>query len=657
MLGKLPPGMNLSNEEDSVSDAAKNVHGEAWLYPNGSVLNPGARGSHIDHAFRHLTKEEWDSDKDPYKTMAKKGFLRIGGASDGSIYYDGEPTHEQLEALKRSADKKRAPLRNTDWDIIYAPTQSDNMAAARRRIFGMANSRKGPLKESKDANSLKVHDFFGSPRKAGIVNHENKLYDVSQIGHRALHDSLVIHSPQLFGVNTKNTSASDALNNGSVRFHQYENKIPHIQVNGDVKSPRDVLGLIYKKKLPKASSYDIFWGDYDPDQSAQNVPLSKLHKAINWEDLKPTNLAEKEEVNQRQQSRGKVKLPDGIADIDDYPQIISSFHKASKEAAGYSNLPIGMQLDNDGLQTLQDLASSQYPDNVTRVTHKDGQECHHQGKITLPNGKQLDYEGIAYGKDGSEGVAVHRLLKKRKLPPGMRMANLEYSRVGRPGISWAAAHRGEVLDGHVVEPFDGVACANDNKELQPIPTHYHANPVLFGDESRLATLISPDNKVYDISQTGRRPYHEQAVNHSPHLFGADPDLPEYDQLDHAISNGTIRVQQGWNTKRKKPVVGTVLHFDGNVRSPSDIVNLIDNEALPDDRFYTIGWGGANLGNEAYEPVVSQTKLRNIRDWKELKPQQNLDSARFRMFGMDNDEGEEIALSDSRPCLNLLFGDM
>jgi len=115
--------------------------------------------------------------------------------------------------------------------------------------------------------------------------------------------------------------------------------------------------------------------------------------------------------------------------------------------------------DVPAVDTLQDLATTQYPGCITRVTHKDNQECHHYGRITLPNGKSLDYRGIAYGKNGNEGVAVHEVLK------GRGMANLDYSRTERPAISWAAAHRGEECDGHVVEPYDGVAC--DNKQAEP----------------------------------------------------------------------------------------------------------------------------------------------------------------------------------------------
>ena len=80
------------------------------------------------------------------------------------------------------------------------------------------------------------------------------------------------------------------------------------------------------------------------------------------------------------------------------------------------------------------------------------------------------------------------------LPPGMKLDNLSYSRVGRPGISWAAAHRGESYGGHVVEPYDGVACSGDlelDEEVELIPQTRKNPPHLAeADKRRLSKPYS-----------------------------------------------------------------------------------------------------------------------------------------------------------------------
>jgi len=232
------------------------------------------------------------------------------------------------------------------WEVENLPP---GMKMDNDSLSGEQPSWPQELKTTESHNQIRPQgrlDFFN--RKAAIVSPDNQLYDVGQLGSTAIHNDIVFHSPHLFG---DAGSLRDALEHGTIRVVEPMSmlgtptgQISYLNFHDQARSPKDIVDLIDNGILPNSKKYVLdmdrhTFGRFD------DIPQEKLRSIQDWEELhgKP-----------RKNTKGRideeitpmlVKLPSGmIAPEADYPTIISSFHKASKKAAGYSNLTPGSRI-------------------------------------------------------------------------------------------------------------------------------------------------------------------------------------------------------------------------------------------------------------------------------------------------------------------------
>lgn len=99
---------------------------------------------------------------------------------------------------------------------------------------------------------------------------------------------------------------------------------------------------------------------------------------------------------------------------------------------------------------------------------------------------------------------------------------------------------------------------------------------LYGEITRKAALIAPDDRLYSVHQAGKSALHEDLMDRDPKAFGIEDrgdDTPA-DMMEKAYSKGLIRVSYN-------PGSGaTDLTLDGNVRTPDDVARLVDEGKLP-----------------------------------------------------------------------------
>lgn len=225
-----------------------------------------------------------------------------------------------------------------------------------------------------------------------------------------------------------------------------------------------------------------------------------------------------------------------------------------------------------------------------------------EGTISLaPHLESVDYwSNAATGGEGkvailrvsSRKVRVHNFEEDEYDPSNETAETATYQPIARDdlevwhGGKWKplAELAGKKLElsgdlpGH---PFRGNQYSGTSKPLRVAKTWDKVRESkLYGNLTRKAALIAPDDKLYSVHQAGKSALHEDLMDRNPKAFGIEDrgdDTPA-DMMEKAYARGLIRVSHD-------PGGGHVnLTLDGGVRSPDDVVRLVEEGKLPDGQF-------------------------------------------------------------------------
>ena len=159
---------------------------------------------------------------------------------------------------------------------------------------------------------------------------------------------------------------------------------------------------------------------------------------------------------------------------------------------------------------------------------------------------------------------------------------------------------------------------------------------LIYDHARKAALLSPDDKLYDVSQIGSDAYHQDLINRNPEVFGLQREQPgrARPDVDDAIKAGSIHVHHPLD-------YGGIpdISVDEEKRSPEDISRLISSGKLPDAQHYNLNWG---RGDDKHAFHVPQDKIHDALEWSQLVPRSEL--ASFYSDNEGSEEGEPLELA-------------